>query len=213
MQGNVNEIETLIKTQKLSKSALYALLSSIMDYEELANRNMHRAASIIQQFKYISVEEFTENKNTIPLYQLISNNIAQLKDDLAEKQITVNFDVCDQLELHSFEDALGQVIKTLLKNAIQHAFEDSDSGQITVTAEQKNQHIEISVSDQGSGIDESVVEHIFEPFISTKRFEGSMGLGLHIVYNIVNYKLKGQINLDPKVKSGSTFIITLPLTI
>lgn len=68
----------------------------------------------------------------------------------------------------------------------------------------------IEVSDTGCGIDSSIKDNLFEPFVSTKRFEGSLGLGLHIVYNIVNYKLKGKIRVDSEHMAGSTFIISLP---
>lgn len=55
--------------------------------------------------------------------------------------------------------------------------------------------VELSVRDDGRGMDASVVRRIFDPFFTTKLGKGGSGLGMHIVHNIVTNVLGGQIEV------------------
>ena len=74
-------------------------------------------------------------------------------------------------------------------------------------------YLKISVTDNGCGIPEHDHTRIFDPFFTTARSTGGTGLGLHVVYNMVTHKLKGTIKCQSEEGIGTTFIITLPLTI
>jgi len=61
--------------------------------------------------------------------------------------------------------------------------------------------------DNGIGIREESLKKIFEPFYTTYRSKGSIGLGLNIGYNIVTYMLKGSINVESVINEGTEFRI------
>lgn len=67
----------------------------------------------------------------------------------------------------------------------------------------------VSVSDTGKGMSEEVVEHIFDPFYTTKEGSGGTGLGLSIVYGLVS-KHGGDIRVESQKNKGSCFTIYLP---
>jgi signal transduction histidine kinase len=71
--------------------------------------------------------------------------------------------------------------------------------------------VEITFSDDGSGIPEDVKPHVFDPFFTTRRSKGSTGLGLYIVYNIVTEQLGGRIALLSAPGKGTSICMTLPL--
>lgn len=210
LQGNIQDIEKLIQSQQLTKAALNALISGISDYEDLANRNMHRAAGIVQQFKYISIDNYSIELQKVNLNGLISSVLATFQNELKQLNINASVNIKNDLTITTFEDAVNQVIQLLIRNVIQHAFSDEQNHQLDIYAYNSENEVTIEVSDTGCGIDNSIKDNLFEPFVSTKRFEGSLGLGLHIVYNIVNYKLKGKIRVNSEHMAGSTFIISLP---
>lgn len=74
----------------------------------------------------------------------------------------------------------------------------------------ERQEVEIRVRDNGVGMDEEVQKHIFEPFFTTKEDRKGMGLGLSVVYGIVN-RHSGKIKVESAPGQGTTFILWLPL--
>jgi len=66
-------------------------------------------------------------------------------------------------------------------------------------------------TDDGSGIPEDVRRHVFDPFFTTRRADGNIGLGLYIVHNLVTEQLGGRITLISERGKGTTIGMTLPL--
>lgn len=70
-------------------------------------------------------------------------------------------------------------------------------------------NIEIEVEDEGVGIPEENLKHIFEPFYSSKEDGKGVGIGLFVVYGIIN-QFGGDISVKSKINEGTVFIIKLP---
>ncbi len=105
---------------------------------------------------------------------------------------------------------IGQVLNNLLSNAIKFS---PDKGKITVTYHQDDQHVAIRIEDQGPGINEQEIHHIFDRYYMGRtdfkiRPEGS-GLGLYIVRNIVELH-GGTVSAHNLSPGGSCFTIKLP---
>ncbi len=71
------------------------------------------------------------------------------------------------------------------------------------------QYLKISVSDNGTGIDNSIIDHIFDPYFTTKSASEGTGLGLSIVHSIVQAH-HGAIRVNSEVGLGTTFTVYLP---
>jgi signal transduction histidine kinase len=109
--------------------------------------------------------------------------------------------------IESDRGKLQQVFLNIFSNALA-AVDDGGRIEIRIT-EVDNNHVAVVVSDNGTGISEEVLRHIFEPFYSTKGEFGT-GLGLSITRDIVA-KLGGTIDAYSKLGKGTSFIVTLPL--
>jgi signal transduction histidine kinase len=72
--------------------------------------------------------------------------------------------------------------------------------------------VEITVSDDGNGIPEEAQRHVFDPFFTTSRAQGHIGLGLYIVHNLVTQQLGGTITLVSAPGKGTTIRMMLPLS-
>jgi two-component system NtrC family sensor kinase len=70
--------------------------------------------------------------------------------------------------------------------------------------------ISITVSDNGNGIPQKVIDKIFQPFFTTKPTGQGTGLGLSLSYDIIKTH-NGEIKVNTKQKEGTAFIISLPL--
>jgi len=101
---------------------------------------------------------------------------------------------------------IDQVVMNLLVNAAQ-AIEGR--GTITVRSGCDDDWAWIEVADTGKGMSPAVLQHIFEPFYTTKPVGQGTGLGLSVAYDIVT-KHGGRIEVDSEVGVGSTFRIILP---
>jgi signal transduction histidine kinase len=129
---------------------------------------------------------------------------------------------------------IGRVLLNLINNAFQACAELSQStvssealptGQagsanegpnfkplVTVSTKKTESDIQISVSDNGPGIPESIKDKIFQPFFTTKPTGQGTGLGLSLSYDIVKAH-GGELKVETKAGEGTEFIITLPFKI
>lgn len=106
------------------------------------------------------------------------------------------------------EGQINQVFMNLLSNAEQAI---ADEGTITITTAQPSpMHVEIQITDTGSGMSEAVKQRIFEAFYTTKKVGVGTGLGLSISASIIE-KHQGEIKVISEESKGTTFIVRLPV--
>ena len=105
---------------------------------------------------------------------------------------------------------LEQVVINLINNACQ-SLRNKDEAIKIRTYEENNKAI-IEIIDEGEGIDEKDLKHIFDPFYTTKREKGGTGLGLSISYNIVKNH-GGEFKIESTKGSGTKAKIYLPIKI
>lgn len=105
------------------------------------------------------------------------------------------------------KDQMIRVFNNLLKNAIQ-AIEIEEDGLIEVQITKENEMIQISIRDNGNGIEDELKDKIFRPNFTTKT--SGMGLGLAMVKNIISSH-GGDIWFESEPQKGTTFFFTLPL--
>ncbi len=80
-----------------------------------------------------------------------------------------------------------------------------------IKAHRLDKQVEIAFSDDGIGMPENIQRHVFDPFFTTRRSQGSTGLGLYIAYNLVTQQLGGRVSLVSAPGTGTTICMTLPL--
>jgi len=102
--------------------------------------------------------------------------------------------------------ALGRVYRNLITNAIQAT---AAGGSVTIATARLGDHVEISVTDTGSGIPAERLGAIFDDFVTTKR--RGLGLGLAISKRIVE-QLDGTISVASEVGHGTAFTLRFPMT-
>lgn len=109
-------------------------------------------------------------------------------------------------------DKIKQVVLNLFHNAVQHT--DAASGIIEVAVQVKNRQAVVSIRDNGAGIAEEHVVHVFDRFYrsdtSRTRKHGGAGLGLAISQSLIEAH-EGTITVESKLSVGTTFTFTLPL--
>jgi signal transduction histidine kinase len=144
---------------------------------------------------------------TTHLDQVIKQVLTFLRKESEYRRIMLNLVVQDNLP--PIEGDVGQLEQAFL-NIINNAFGAVDDGgnvDIELFTEGPDM-VSVRITDNGCGISEENLKHIYDPFFSTKGEKGS-GLGLSITYGIVE-KLGGKLDVKSKKGEGSAFTVTLP---
>lgn len=153
---------------------------------------------------------FKIKKVPIELGKIIRENVDIFKSHSDKHDFEVDIP-SDLVSIEADKDRLGQVIENLISNAVKFS---PQGGKITVSLEQADEKVKVSVADAGMGIAKKDLPHIFERFYrvdntSTRGIEGP-GLGLAIAKYIIESH-GGKIEVESKVGKGSTFSFTLPM--
>jgi two-component system, sporulation sensor kinase A len=146
------------------------------------------------KFKRTNIELLIKDVMTLLETQAIMNNI-QLLSSFPNSDL---FIMCD-------ENQIKQVFINLIKNAIDAM---PSGGVITISIVSENNHVMISVQDEGIGIPEHVVSRIGEPFYTTK--EKGTGLGLMVSFKIIENH-QGTFSISSEINKGTVMTVALPL--
>ncbi len=168
--------------------------------------------TLIQQIDTMSsVASAFSNFASMPAQQNETLNVVEVVEfslDIFNEEY-IHFE-SDKKEIITIMDRtqLIRIITNLVKNAIQAIPEEQEQKSIIVAVKELDNNVNITVNDNGVGIESEYIEHIFEPKFTTKT--SGMGLGLGIIKNIIeNYK--GTITFETEYGKGTTFIVSLPI--
>ena len=179
---------------------------------EILVRNLHRAAELVSSFKQVAVDQSSNHKRDFDLRQALEEVVVTLEPLYKKTPYTLILDLATDIQLVSYPGPLGQIITNFITNALAHAFEGREAGNMHLTTRLlDHHHVEIKFSDDGIGITEQHLERVFDPFFTTKLGQGGSGLGMHIVYNLVTGVLGGKISLTSKLGQGTQLSMVLPL--
>ncbi len=179
-------------TDKISRAEFKEYLNTANQSAKLILANMERTATMVQSFKQVSVDQSTEQKRKFKLKEYSEDVIRSLYPKLKGKKVKIKLEIDDELELNSYPGAFSQILTNLVLNSMVHGFENKGEGNIHIAMRQEDENLLFEYHDDGKGIPKENLGKIFDPFFTTNKKIGT-GLGLHIVYNIVNQKLKGSI--------------------
>ncbi|QQS51779.1 MAG: GAF domain-containing sensor histidine kinase [Bacteroidota bacterium] len=211
-QAHTSSLRALEITYSLAeKDTGYAReISTLASEGKKALKYIDEIRELIYSFKAIAIDQFQESRQLINLKVFIQNLLKVLKPSFKDVDIKFAIHCKDQLEFMCFSGALSQIFTQLLHNCYQHGFMGCKTGEVTIRCQVlPGDTIEISVSDNGHGLQPETKQKIFEPFFTTQRSLNS-GLGLSMVKNLVEKTLRGTIEVNTAVDEGVEFRIRFP---
>ena len=132
-----------------------------------------------------------------------------VQDTFRYNNITVDVQVEGEWWVIGFPNEFCQALLNILENARDVVIERKvANGMVTITAGSKGGKAVITIMDNAGGIAEDVIDHIFEPYFSTKGVQGT-GIGLYMTKTIIESNMGGSLAVR-NVPLGAEFIITLP---
>ncbi|MFY0608401.1 MAG: GHKL domain-containing protein [Cyclobacteriaceae bacterium] len=170
------------------------------------NEGIQRAASIVTSLNRYGPSNNNLNEKC-DLHEIITKSIAICNGNHDEKfNIQTSLDASNSLILGN-SGKLHQVMINLITNAM-HAI--NEDGEINIISVSSKDSLVITVIDNGMGIGKDQISRIYEPFYTTKEIGKGTGLGLYIVFGIVQ-EHQGSIKVESKEGSGTEFVLTFPL--
>ncbi len=148
---------------------------------------------------------FNPKDSILEVFNIVS---AQLKHHYIEIKLK-----CDSFDnsIYGYESEFKQVLLNIINNAKDSIIEKQKTqnyvGEIVVELIQKNEEIIITIIDNGIGISDEVLKHIFEPYFSTKDASGT-GIGLYMSKIIIEEHMQGKI-IAKNLENGAEFIVKL----
>jgi signal transduction histidine kinase len=213
-----HELKTPLSSMKiLIESLLYQDGVDEKIYKEFLtdiNKEIDRLSEIITGLLSLAkTESETEalTLNKILLSELVHKSVRALQPIARENGVTLTFTVSSDPEVECDALKVMQAVMNLVENAIKYT---GDGGRVSVTLQRSGGNAMIVVRDNGCGIPEDEIPHLFDRFYrvdkARARGTGGSGLGLHITRKIALLH-GGRIDVQSEEGKGSVFTLVLPI--
>lgn len=175
------------------------------DLNKIINSAIY-SREVVKKLMFFSCE-MPQQMDSVHINAIINEAIGLLKPNFNKKNIRCKVAFSsNEIFLKVDKIQLTQVIFNLVINAI---YFSPEKGKINIEVIEKSKNIQISISDEGPGIQSSNSENIFNPFFTTKPIGDGSGLGLSVVHGIIKSH-KGTIIHKPNSPKGTIFVVSFP---
>lgn len=181
---------------------------------DIVNKNIQYLSKTIDNFRsFIKGDKVLISfnlKNNIETFLSLVNATAKTHD------INLILDLQDDITINGYPNELTQCFINIFNNS-QDILKQLDQKRVISISTKKNNHkIIIEIKDNAGGIDNNIIDKIFDPYFTTKHKSQGTGLGLHMTYKLIVEGMNGSIeanNIDLEYENkkykGANFIITL----
>ncbi|MDD4017365.1 MAG: hybrid sensor histidine kinase/response regulator [Kiritimatiellae bacterium] len=186
-----------------------ALPSEASSHIDMLENSMRRCVEMLDTWQRL-IQQDPQRQTRFPIHEFVRSCVDLCRPAAQAVHAQV---VCENLgddaELLGDRVQLARVLNNLIQNAI-HAL-PAVNGLLRVRSKILDTSVRVSVSDNGCGISEETLKHIFSPDFTTRRKLGGMGLGLFIAQKVAQAH-GGTVTVESAVNQGATFTLQLPRT-
>ncbi|CAO3455182.1 Two-component system sensor histidine kinase [Azospirillum argentinense] len=199
-----------LAANQLRRAELERFLASAGELAVLLSSTIARAGEIVRCFKGVAADH-GGLRQTIALRPFLEQVTESLRPQWEPLGHRMTVDCPADLRMVSNPAILSALLEQLVRNALEHAFPAGRHGLVTVGAAASGpETVLLSVADDGAGIAEGTAGRILEPFFTTRRGTGSVGLGLNIVDNLATDRLGGSFTIASRTGGGTLATLHLP---
>ena len=177
-------------------STIASGISVQCSYEDISKEDLiNNMKIIVEQTQYLSktIDDFKnfikpdENRKSINISSVVEKTISILKATLKNNDITLVKNLDEKFEIFGYENEFIQALINIINNAkdsIVHSQKESKR-LIILTSKKVDDKYILQIQDSGTGIDENIIDRIFEPYFTTKYKSQGTGIGLSMTYKIL----------------------------
>jgi signal transduction histidine kinase len=215
------KVERLKVKEERDEELENELVDDLIQNQEKINLHGKRASSIVKGMLEHS-RTATGERQLTDINQLADEYLRLSYHGLRAKDSSFNadYELITDINLPKIEvipQEIGRALLNLLNNAFYAVNERAKQGdtdyypKVTVKTKTTDNHLEIQVSDNGTGMSKEVQAKIFQPFFTTKPTGEGTGLGLSLAYDIVTKGHGGTMEVESVEGEGTRFIVRLPI--
>ena len=172
-------------------------------------RESKRAADVIKSFLAFSRGQAAEKKAE-QINGLVENVLKLRQSRMQKENISVNLDLAEGLpSVYCDGSQIQQAMLNIILNAEYFMYQTHQQGTLVISTRLCGGNIRLSIADDGPGITPDNLDHVFDPFYTTKQVGEGTGLGLSICHSIVRGH-GGNIYVESSPGKGAIFTIELP---
>ncbi|MBP9706471.1 MAG: ATP-binding protein [Oligoflexales bacterium] len=204
VNGAMTPLESLLKKEEQLKSN-----DKIFSLIKVMKEGLHITFEIIKSLRMYSGLNQAKLKE-YRVAELIDAVLSILRAKIKAKNANVQIKLPENMRLTLNAAGFNQVMMNLIVNALDAMQENQAKvNMITISGQDFDDHGEIFVEDNGSGIPENILKSIFDPFFTTKDVGEGTGLGLHISRSEIK-RLGGELRVSSQLGVGTVFSIIVP---
>lgn len=208
MADELKKLKDKLDSKSLTMKDMDRFRNSADSAVTMQGDNLIRAKNLMENFKKTAADQHQLEIETLDIGEYYQQVISTLRSILKPQKVTLEIECQEKIVLATYPGVHAQILTNLISNSVKHGFAgySANSKNIITISVTQNSAKEVSVSfcDNGRGLSKKAEQHVFEPFFTTARKQGGIGLGMSIVYNLINQKLNGSIELK-NLDSGACF--------
>ncbi|MCH8537022.1 MAG: GAF domain-containing protein [Alkalimonas sp.] len=211
LQAELEQVQQAVANKVLRQSQFDRFLQHLAEGLKILDVNTERAASLVQSFKQVSVDQSSDSLRDIDVADYLQDILLSLQPQIRKQHCQFALECADSIHWTTDAGALAQIVTNLVMNSLKHAFAETVEPRISLKVEVVGKELHLHYQDNGCGMAERELKRLFEPFYTTQRGLGGTGLGAHIVYNLITVRFNGQLKVSSELGQGLNYHIILPM--
>jgi signal transduction histidine kinase len=201
-----NEIGKIAISAENVKAALPAADKQTLEQMQIiTNASRHMLGMVARM--HSQLKDIMLREQELKLDQLMDQCLRQHQEQLKRKQVAVRTDYRDQAVIIGDPVHLLEAIGNTVMNALEAM--PAAGGRLDIAIDVDKRGARLTIADNGAGIPESLLEHVFEPFVSGGKAGNNFGLGLSYVFNVMQ-KSGGKVELENRGGGGARVVFSWP---
>ncbi len=212
LQDRSSQLAEQFAAHRMTQSELSQYLDVASASTGLICQNLGRIGHLIEVFHQVAVEGKAQEKRAIRLRNCLNEVILSFGERLNAERISIQIECATDLEIDSVMGDWASIFTNLIGDSLKHGFKGRSCGVIDISMLRDTQRMRLMLDyrDDGVGLAPQTLARMFDPFNTTDLQHG-MGLGMHLVYNIVTRRMDGMIQCHSTAGNGVHFHIEVPL--
>jgi PAS domain S-box-containing protein len=179
-------------------------------YIELIKKSLLKLNSFIEEMNnFFRNEKLALQRDRIDMHEIFRDELEDLQNLSSEFKIDISLDIQANTDFYSDLIRIRTIITNILSNAIKYSDPKKADPFIRINVSVNEEFCEISIADNGIGIDSQYQEKIFNLFFRATDHSQGTGLGLFIVKDTIQ-KLAGRIEVNSTLGQGTIFTVQIP---